>query len=199
MVFAKNTIVVDGFSMVFLHVNHWCQWFFNGFSDLNHWYQWFFQWFSSLNHCHWMNGFRITIDINGFSIVLEKAGRARSNRSKTCSYWYPKIYPILSWNFIDHGRQIHRTRIQFQTFYNVDGKIVLQTQELFALWLGKPSNLIFGKIWEFGPTRSTPPSPKVGTPKTKKNWCLFCILGYSEHIIFSWKISFFWLGWRMGA
>ena len=61
-------------------------------------------------------------------------GHTQVTRSKTCSYWYPKIYPILSWNFIDHGRQIHRTRIQFQTFYNVDGKIVPQTQE-FALWL----------------------------------------------------------------
>ena len=39
------TIGVNGFSMVFLHVNHWCQWFFNGFSDLKHWYQCFFQWF----------------------------------------------------------------------------------------------------------------------------------------------------------
>ena len=39
------TIGVNGFSMVFLLVNHWCQWFFNGFSDLNHWYRWFFQCF----------------------------------------------------------------------------------------------------------------------------------------------------------
>ena len=42
---SQSTILVDGFSMVFLHVNHWCRWFFNGFSDFNHWYQWFFQWF----------------------------------------------------------------------------------------------------------------------------------------------------------
>ena len=34
--------------MVFLHVNHWCQWFFNGFLDLNHLYQWFFQWFFTI-------------------------------------------------------------------------------------------------------------------------------------------------------
>ena len=56
------TIGVDGFSIFFfsceplvsmashwffffLHMNHWCQWFFNGFSDFNHWYQWFFQCF----------------------------------------------------------------------------------------------------------------------------------------------------------
>ena len=25
-------------------------------------------------------------------------------------------------------------------------------------------------------------------------WCLFCVLGYSKHFIFSWKFSFFWLG-----
>jgi len=43
--FCQSTIAVDGFSMVFLHVNHWCRWFFNGFSDFNHWYQWFFQCF----------------------------------------------------------------------------------------------------------------------------------------------------------
>ena len=32
---------------------------------------------------------------------------------------------------------------------------------LFIVLLGKPSNRIFGKIWEFGPTRSTPKS-KIG-------------------------------------
>ena len=42
------TIGINGFSMVFLHVNHWRQWFFNGFSDLNHLYQWFFQWFFTI-------------------------------------------------------------------------------------------------------------------------------------------------------
>ena len=40
-----------------------------------------------------------------------------------------------------------------------------------------------------------PPSLEVGTPTTKIFfWCLFCILGYSKHFIFSWKFSFFWLG-----
>ena len=34
--------------------------------------------------------------------------------------------------------------------------------------LGKPSNQIFGKNWEFGPTRSTPPPPKLGRPKQKQ-------------------------------
>jgi len=46
--FSQSTIVIDGFSMVFLHVNHWYQWFFNGFSDLNHLYQWFFQCFFTI-------------------------------------------------------------------------------------------------------------------------------------------------------
>ena len=32
-----------------------------------------------------------------------------------------------------------------------------------------------------------PPPRKLGHPKLKKNWCFFCILGYSKHIIFSWK------------
>jgi hypothetical protein len=61
--FCQSTIVVNGFSMAFLHVNHWCQWFFQWFftceslvsmvfqwffSDLNHWCQWFFQWFFTI-------------------------------------------------------------------------------------------------------------------------------------------------------
>ena len=36
-----------------------------------------------------------------------------------------------------------------------------------------------------------PPSLNVGTPKTKK--IFFCILGYSKHIIFSWKSHTFWV------
>ena len=31
--------------------------------------------------------------------------------------------------------------------------------------------------------------PKKGPPI----WCLFCILGYSKHIIFSWKSPIFWV------
>ena len=139
----------------FLARYHRRRWFFNGFFTseplLSMVFQWFFtfqplvsmvfpmvfiveplplnEWFS--RH-HWHRWF-----FNGFG----ESEWWSPNRSKTCSYWYPKIYPILSWNFIDHGRQIHRTRIQFQTFYNVDGKIVLQTQELFALWLLPLQNL----------------------------------------------------------
>ena len=47
----------------------------------------------------------------------------------------------------------------------------------------------------FCPNRlDPPPSPNVGTPTTKKKfWCIFCILGYSKHIIFSWKSPIFWL------
>ena len=68
-------------------------------------------------------------------------------------------------------------------------------------WLGgqqknKGSRPIF--FWVnlgFCPNRLDPlPSPNVGTPTTKKKfWCLFCILGYSKHIIFSWKSPIFWL------
>merc|ERR1712047_16834 len=40
-----GTIVVDGFSMVFLHVKHWCQWFFNGFLTCEPLVPMVFQWF----------------------------------------------------------------------------------------------------------------------------------------------------------
>ena len=43
-----------------------------------------FQWFSSLNHCHWMNGFRVTIDINGCSMVLEKVCQRLQKIAKSC-------------------------------------------------------------------------------------------------------------------
>ena len=48
-------------------------------------------------------------------------------------------------------------------------------------------------IW---PNQVDPPPPqKSGRPKLKKKIiCLFCILGYSEHFIFSWKFSFFLVG-----
>ncbi len=39
------------------------------------------------------------------------------------------------------------------------------------------------------------------TPTTNNFfWCLFCILGYSKHFIFSWKFSFFLvgIGWDWG-
>ena len=60
--------------------------------------------------------------------------------------------------FITHGNNKTMTLMETREFVSFDKSS-----------LGKPSNLFFGKIWEFGPTRSTPPpSPKVGTPKTKK-------------------------------
>ena len=41
------------------------------------------------------------------------------------------------------------------------------------------------EIWKNTAGKSaTPPSLEVGTPTSKK-WCLFCILGYSKHFIFS--------------
>ena len=43
------------------------------------------------------------------------------------------------------------------------------------------------------PGRPPPPSPNVGTPKTKKKLDVFCILGYSKHIIFPWKSHTFWV------
>ena len=64
--------------MVFLHVNHWCQWFSNGFWSDNHWYQWFFngfvvrqpldtlvfQWFPMAAN-HWSDDGMVTIHRSG--------------------------------------------------------------------------------------------------------------------------------------
>ena len=72
------------------------------------------------------------------------------------------------------------------------------TQAYLVSWL-RPwiirgaSSLDFQKSLGFCPNRLDPPSPKAGTPKTKKKWCLFFILGYSKHIIFFHeKVPFFW-------
>ena len=52
--------------------------------------------------------------------------------------------------------------------------------------LGEPPKLIFGKSWDFVPTSLTPnPLRNVGIHEKENKKCLFCILGYSKHIIFS--------------
>ena len=54
----------------------------------------------------------------------------------------------------------------------------------------------FWKYLGFGSNQldPRPPPRKLGHPKLiKKNWCLFCILGYSKCIIFSWKSPIFWV------
>ena len=52
----------------------------------------------------------------------------------------------------------------------------------------------FGETWDFVPTGLTPPPRTLGHQQLKKKfWCLFCILGYSKHIIFSWKSPIFWV------
>ena len=58
--------------------------------------------------------------------------------------------------------------------------------DFFRVCLGEPSKLIFGKSWAFGPT-SGPPHLPISWAAKKKIECLFCILGYSKQIIFSWK------------
>ena len=64
------------------------------------------------------------------------------------------------------------------------------------LALGGLSKQIFRKSWEFGPTGLTPPLPvRWDSQKGKKQLCLFCILGYSKHIIFSWKSLIFFGDW----
>ena len=64
-------------------------------------------------------------------------------------------------------------------------RFILQLQILkFRQWLG---------IW---PNRLDPrPPPRtLGFPQKKKK-CLFCILGFSKHIIFSWKSLIFFGDW----
>ena len=50
--------------------------------------------------------------------------------------------------------------------------------------------IVFSKSWDFVPTGYTLP-PNIGIPKKGRKKCLFWILGYSKHIIFSWKGPFF--------
>ena len=78
------------------------------------------------------------------------------------------------------------------------GKVLLKWTFAFR---GAPkmfplTNLVF---WT---NRLDPPPPwRLGHPQPKKKfWCLFCILGYSKHFIFSWKFSFFLvgIGWDWG-
>ena len=81
---------------------------------------------------------------------------------------------------------------------------VLQTVLLHPLHLGEHPEKFSVKVGILTP------SPNVGIPQKEKK-CLFCILGYSKHIIFSWKSPvflvignflcdfqwFFWLGRRI--
>ena len=106
--FCQSTIVVDGFSMVFLHVNHWCrwffngffhvnhwrQWFFNGFSDFNHWYQWFFQWFFPIQPLplnEWFCGSPLTSMV--YQWFWEKLKLVHKKGQKTKKAWFVQQIP----------------------------------------------------------------------------------------------------------
>ena len=69
---------------------------------------------------------------------------------------------------------------------------VKQNPKSLQCSLGEPSIKIFSKSWDFVPTGYTLP-PNIGIPKKGRKKCLFWILGYSKHIIFSWKSPFFWV------
>ena len=73
------TIGVNGFSMFFLHVNHWWQWFFQWFCGSQPLVSMVFQMvFLQSNHCHWMNGLWLTIDFNGWLYQLGKPCQTKS-------------------------------------------------------------------------------------------------------------------------
>ena len=88
------TIGVNGFSMVFLHVNHWCQWFFNGFSDFNHWYQWFFQWFFPIEPLplnEWFCGSPLTSMV--YQWFWEKLKLVHKKAKKQKKAWFVQQIP----------------------------------------------------------------------------------------------------------
>ena len=92
--FCQSTIIVDGFSMVFLHVNHWCQWFFNGFSDFNHWYQWFFQWFFPIEPLplnEWLYGSPLTSMV--YQWFWEKLKLVHKKAKKQKKAWFVQQIP----------------------------------------------------------------------------------------------------------
>ena len=57
-------------------------------------------------------------------------------------------------------------------------------------WIREGLRKKYGIIWEFFPN-SRPPTPLLRTPRPKKNYGLFCILGPKEHFWFSQKCSLF--------
>ena len=53
-----------------------------------------------------------------------------------------------------------------------------------SCWVRGAFESNFLKLLGFCPNQVNPPSPKVGTPKTKQKMMFFCILGYSNHSAF---------------
>ena len=64
------TIGVNGFSMFFFQISTIG---INDFSNV----------FLQMNHCHWMDGLRLTIDIDGLSMVLVEVNGGLQRKAKT--------------------------------------------------------------------------------------------------------------------
>ena len=82
----------------------------------------------------------------------------------------------------------------YQIFLRLTSTTSLLCSTMMVTGLGEPKVYFRWQIWDFVPTGLTPPPWRLGHRQQQKNLCLFCILGYSKHFIFSWKFSFFWLG-----
>ena len=130
MVFFKAPLI----SMFFLPVNHWYQWFSNGFLPWNIglneiWIQlrahdplkivagWHHNIY--VKHCK-MHMYTFTEEQSAHKLIKKLADIMKIIQVSPVS----KVYPILSWIFIDLYRQLYRARCQFEIFYDVDSKIV---------------------------------------------------------------------------
>ena len=82
------------------------------------------------------------------------------------------------------------------------GGFLAECLPCFILYLplrGAPKIFPLTNLGFFSNRLAPPPPLEVGTPTTKIFLCLFCILGYSKHFIFSCqKVNFLGLSWDWG-
>ena len=127
MVLVWPTIGTNGFSMVFPIETMVFQWFWvwqtigtNGFSMVFSLETMVFQWFPMVAN-HWSNDGMVTIHRYSLWSSAHKLIKKLAHIMKIIqvSPVY-KVYPILSWTFINLYRQLYRARCQFGVSYDVD-------------------------------------------------------------------------------
>ena len=96
---------------------------------------------------------------------------------------------ILLRQFLDRGQRALRSLGSFWTDQTFGGELTIYYIIHFT-WQSSLKGAFKSDFWKnlgFCPNQvDPPPSPKL------KKIDFFCILGYSKHIIFSWKSPFFW-------